>query len=124
MQHNDLGKLGEDLATTYLQQKNYVILARNWRSGKAEIDIIAQIEKNIIFIEVKTRKTLYFGFPEQAVNKHKQQLIANAAINYLNQINSENNKFKPQFDVIALVIQQKKIIQLHHIEHAFIWYDT
>ena len=55
--HNDLGRLGESLAVGYLLENNYVILERNWRFHKAEIDIIAKKEAQIIIIEVKTRNS-------------------------------------------------------------------
>ena len=60
----DLGKRGEDLATEYLMKKGYKILERNFRAGKCEIDIVAKDGQKLVFVEVKTRKTDYFGQPE------------------------------------------------------------
>jgi transcription-repair coupling factor (superfamily II helicase) len=68
-EHNELGKLGEELAAEYLQKKGYVILATNWVFQKAEIDILAQKENTLAVVEVKTRSSIDFGpLPKQAVS--------------------------------------------------------
>ena len=66
-EHNKLGNKGEDAAAKYLADKNYAIKARNWRFGKLEVDIIAEHNDMIIFVEVKSRSGTYFEQPFQAV---------------------------------------------------------
>ena len=69
--HNDFGKLAEELAESFLVEKNYKILAKNYRYLKAEIDIIAQFENQIVIVEVKARATDAFMLPQEAINKKK-----------------------------------------------------
>jgi putative endonuclease len=82
MLNRQLGKYGEDLAAKWLKKNGYEILLRNWRFGRVEIDIVASRESMIHVIEVKTRKTTTFGFPEQSVSiaKQKNILIACTAL--------------------------------------------
>ncbi len=117
--HNELGVKGEILACEFLQAKNYTILEINWRFARAEIDIIAKQNQTIIFVEVKTRSTDYFGFPETAVDEAKQKNMAMAAEEYLEQQNMETDV---RFDVISIVMKNNQP-DIHHIEDAFFPYD-
>jgi len=114
-EHNILGNRGEDAATNFLVKKGYKIKARNWRFGKLEIDIIAEIKDFIVFIEVKSRSGTYFEQPFQAVTKKKQKFIINAANAYI-----ENFKIdlEARFDIISIV-QEKGKLKINHIEDAF-----
>lgn len=115
-QHNELGKRGEDLAEAYLAKKGYQIIQRNGIYDRNEIDIIASDPEFIIFVEVKTRSTSYWGNPEEAVSVSKMRRIVAAADHYLN----VNNINKPaRFDVIAVVIHRDSI-EIEHIEDAFL----
>lgn len=69
--HNDLGKLGEELAVDFLQKAGYEILETNWTFQKAEIDIIAKKDTVLAVVEVKTRSSLLFGLPQDFVNSKK-----------------------------------------------------
>ena len=66
--HNELGEWGEEVAVRYLEQKGYVILERDWKSGHRDIDIIAQDKDTIVFVEVKTRRNRLFAEPEMSVS--------------------------------------------------------
>ena len=114
-EHNDLGALGEALAIQFLIDKNYTILTRNWRFKKAEIDIIAQKEHQIIIVEVKTRNSDFFGDPQSFVNPAKIKLLIKAANEYLvsNAIHLET-----RFDIIA-VLKNKTTQSIKHFENAF-----
>ena len=63
-QHNDIGKLGEELAQQHLVKQGFAILERNYRKGRYEVDIIAYKEGLMVFVEVKTRSNLDYGDPE------------------------------------------------------------
>ena len=117
--HNELGVKGEILACEYLQEKGYTILEINWRFARAEIDIIAKQNQIIVFVEVKTRSTDFFGFPETAVDAAKQKNMAMAAEEFLEQQNIETDV---RFDVISIVMKNN-IPDIHHIEDAFFPYD-
>lgn len=113
--HHELGKRGEDIAADHLIKKGHQIIARNFRYEKAEVDIISKCGDMIVFTEVKTRSTERFGYPEQAVNKKKQEMLRTAMDFYL----SENNiKEEARFDIISIVITDSGS-DIHHIEDAF-----
>lgn len=113
--HNLLGEKGENLAVHLLRQKGYTILGLNWRSGRNEVDIIASIGDTIVFVEVKTRSTDYFGDPALAVSKAKQQRTILAANAYLDE---HDVQMEARFDVISIVADGRSA-RLQHFEDAF-----
>ena len=112
---HDLGRRGEDAAVDHLKKSGYRILRRNWKSGRNEIDIIAENSKFIIFVEVKTRSDDFMEDPTVAINREKQKSIIFAADNYIkwNYIDKES-----RFDVIT-VIMKDNVPRIDHIEDAF-----
>jgi len=114
-QHNELGKKGEGIALVHLRNEGYLIRETNWRFGKDEVDIIAEKDNTIIFVEVKTRSTDYFGLPQDAVTKKKQKFIIRAADAYIqkNEIDLE-----ARYDIIA-VIKPDSLHKIDHIIDAF-----
>ena len=113
--HNELGKQGESIARRYVQENGYDILELNWRFEKSEIDIIAQKEGMIIFIEVKTRSTNHFGYPEKAVHFQKQTKLLQAAEEFLIQ---KNIFGEIRFDIISITLHRDKP-DILHLEDAF-----
>ncbi|MEJ5993501.1 YraN family protein [Pedobacter sp. Du54] len=114
-QHNDLGKRGEQLAKQFLIQKGYEILDENWVYERAEIDLIAYVNKVIVFIEVKARSSTGFGLPEDFVNIVKQQHMANAADAYLEIMNHDG---EVRFDIVSVLFNPNNQT-IKHIEDAF-----
>ncbi|WP_312420123.1 YraN family protein [Epilithonimonas sp.] len=114
--HNEFGKIAEDLAVDFLVKNQYRILARNFRYLKAEVDIIAEKENQIIIIEVKARNTDAFLEPQEAVNKKKIKLLISAA-NYFIEENNINKEVR--FDIISVLPNQQKTLEIHHIIDAF-----
>tara|TARA_B110000483_G_scaffold159284_1_gene189026 strand:+ start:222 stop:584 length:363 start_codon:yes stop_codon:yes gene_type:complete len=110
-----LGKKGETIAKDFLLEKGYAIVEKNWRYLKAEIDLIAQKDNFIVFVEVKTRSSNNYGGPESLVSDKQQNRIINAANQYImkNDIESE-----ARFDIISIIISSKKQ-DIRHIEDAF-----
>ena len=103
--HNEIGALGEDFAASMLEAEGYTILHRNWRpeKGRQEVDIIAKIEKQIVFVEVKTRTSIYFGEPEEYVSPDKMKNLFHAASMFFTQ--SDGNEYLDvRFDVVAVVL--------------------
>lgn len=121
-EHNDLGKIGERLAADFFTQKGYTVLATNWQYKQYELDLVVQLapQKTIVFVEVKTRRTNYFGYPETFVTKAKQLQIAKAAALYLDQ--QGLNDAPVRFDVVAVTITPIET-HLHHIDDAFFIYQ-
>ena len=116
-QHNkDTGFLGENKAAEYLIQHGYTILNRNWRFKQLEIDIIASKEHCLHIIEVKTRWTTNFGFPEQRIDAQKMQFLKNGAA--LFQYQHPNWK-RIQFDVIAIQLYTLEKWEIFFIEDVY-----
>ena len=86
---HETGKKGEKLALDHLKSKGYEILESNWRFSRAEIDIIAKIDDILIFVEVKTRSSEFFGQPEEFIDHKKDKLVADAASEYMKQVGHE-----------------------------------
>ena len=115
---DNIGKFGENVASKYLKDKGYKIKERNYRTFLGEIDIICEHKGNIIFVEVKTRRSDKFGYPEEAVNLTKQRKIIKNALCYLSKYYLwEKNCC---FDVILISISNHKDIKrIKHIRNAF-----
>ena len=114
--HNDFGKIAEDLAVDFLIKNQYKILARNFRYLKAEVDIIAETENQIVIVEVKARNTDAFLEPQEAVNKKKIKLLISAS-NYF--IEENNIDKEVRFDIISVLPNKQKTLEIHHIIDAF-----
>ena len=114
-EHNDLGKLGEELAVDFLQQNGYDILETNWTFQKAEIDIIAQKENTLAIVEVKTRSSLEFGLPQDFVKPKKIQLLVKAVNEYVLRNDIDLNV---RFDIIA-INKENNEYKIEHLMDAF-----
>lgn len=113
--HNEIGTNGELLAVNFLKNKGFRILETNWRSGRKEIDIIAESLDCIVFIEVKTRSCALFGYPEEAVTPQKKSLLKAAAEDYFEQKACTKTI---RFDIIS-IMQGSRAAEIIHIEDAF-----
>jgi putative endonuclease len=115
-QHNDLGKLGEEAAFLFLKTKGYKILWQNWRFEKYEIDIIAEDEWFLVFVEVKTRTSDQWGNPHDAIGRNRIKRMVEAADFYIREYDPD----KPvRFDVIG-AIWNGKDFEIDHIDDAFL----
>lgn len=114
-EHLQKGEEGETHAEAYLLQKGYTLLYRNWKSHPHEIDLIAFDGNTLVFAEVKTRSTAYFGKPEEAVTVAKQNKLQQAAEAYLA---AHSHEGEIRFDVLS-VVSKNSITTIHHIEDAF-----
>ncbi len=116
-EHNNLGALGETVARRYLESNDYLILETNWRFGKLEADIIACKEGQIVFIEVKTRTTDYYGDPEDFVDRKKQKAYIRLANAY---ILGNDRTEEARFDIISIIVGgPEQEPQVKHIVNAF-----
>lgn len=110
MNRQQLGKLGEDIAQKYLEQKGYRILCRNFRYKTGEIDIIASKGAVLHFIEVKTRQGHAFGQPAESVTRQKRAHIKATISGYLSEWPGSLWKTaQMQIDVVE--------IELSHLEN-------
>lgn len=108
----EIGRWGENLACKYLEQNNYKIIDRNFLCRQGEIDIVAKdmIQKELVFIEVKTRSNLKYGNPAEAVNSQKQRHLRQA-INYYIYKNHKRNL------PIRIDVMEVYIIQNYKVNH-------
>ncbi|KKR78123.1 MAG: hypothetical protein UU23_C0003G0021 [Candidatus Curtissbacteria bacterium GW2011_GWA1_40_9] len=100
-----VGKFGEDLALIYLKRQGYKIIERNFRIRGGEIDIIAQDNNTLVYIEVKTRTSHAFGLPEESVGYHKLKFIERASKFY--RANRKNLPQLERIDVMSVDLSQR-----------------
>ena len=112
--NQQLGKKGEDVATTFLQSIGYKIIDRNFRCKQGEIDIIAKDKEEYVFVEVKTRTSTKYGRPAEAVNYLKKQHIYKVAKYFLYKYKLQN--YSIRFDVIE-VFYCKNRFYINHIKN-------
>jgi putative endonuclease len=110
-----LGQVAEDLAADHFRKSGFTILARNYRYKRAEIDIIAQKDNLLVFVEVKARSSDQFGHPEALVTPKQQALVQAAAEEF---IITQDWNHAIRFDVIAITKQHNQL-QLTHFEDGF-----
>ena len=113
-----LGAKGENIAARFLKRKGYRIVQRNYTCKLGEIDIIAQHDSTLIFVEVRSKQTEKFGPPQYSVNSAKQRQISRAALYYI-----KENKITGQtcrFDVVAVTfLPDSRKPEVEHIQNAF-----
>lgn len=118
-EHNRIGTLGEDAACAYLKKRGYTIRDRNYRLGNIEIDVIAENDKSIVFVEVKTRTTLYADTsPEEYVDEHKRQFMTIAGNAYVRHHNLQKDL---RFDICGILWDREKdaVGHIQYYENAF-----
>ncbi len=114
--HKETGIKGEHIAENFLLKKGYNVLHCNWRSGKKEVDIIAEKDGMIVIVEVKTRTSFQFGYPEEAVNLKKQLYLKQAAEAFF----EENRQYTDiRFDIISILLNKGEAKEIIHFEDAF-----
>ena len=116
---NALGAWGEEKAARFLTEQGYQIIRRNYHSRYGEIDLIAENMEYLIFVEVKLRKSVSHGLPEEAVTPAKQEKLRLTAQQYLQ---VHETKKQPRFDVVALYAKdgmETCPLPVRHIKNAF-----
>lgn len=115
-QRKQLGQEGENMAAQFLTDKGFEIVARNHREGRTEIDIIAQKEKLLVFVEVKARSSASHGYPEEAVSAAKAARIVAAAEQYISKTNWQG---LIRFDIVSILVHKQQLQEILHLEDAF-----
>jgi putative endonuclease len=121
----ELGDEGEEIAAQRLEANGFIIIERKFRSKVGEIDLIATKGQLLVFCEVKSRRSLVYGLPVEAIDKGKIRHIRRTASWYLTQkmrIKRLFDDFDIRFDVIEVVFVSKdegEDIEINHIENAF-----
>ena len=109
------GWIGEELAAQYLHGRGYTILGRNVRYGRGELDIVCRDKEEIVFVEVKTRRSFAYGAPEQSITPRQENMLKHTASWYL----QENVKelTPTRFDVVG-VVESADAYTLRHVKNA------
>ena len=113
---NEFGELGERIAARYLEKSGWKILARRYRSGRRDIDLIAQQNELIAFVEVKARATDDFGDPVEAVNQRKQKEITKSAQQWIDRHGRAGESYR--FDVLGVLLKERRVF-IRHVPGAF-----
>lgn len=119
MNKKRIGDEGEDLAAAYLQEQGHELLARNWRIGRLEIDLVTREGGTVVFTEVKTRRNTRFGHPDDFVDDIKQDRLMKAATAWLARHGHEG---EVRFDIIGILLNGDGPPSLTHIPDAFFLY--
>jgi putative endonuclease len=115
-QKQSLGWWGEERAAEFLETKGYEIIARNLRTEYGEIDLLARIGETLVFVEVKTRSSQAYGYPEESVSALKQQHMADAAESFLQTHTEHQGEWR--VDVIAVTRRVGREPLILHLENA------
>lgn len=116
MANLEVGRYGELRASRYLERKGYDILDKNFRNSFGEIDIVAQSERYIVFVEVKTRCDFSYGQPIESVGIQKVKKIRGVAEFYM--AKKKAYQYQPRFDIIEVVLDEERVF-IRHTENAF-----
>lgn len=120
MNKKEIGNVGEDIAQSFLIDKGYIILDRNFKCRIGEIDIIAKDGNHIVFIEVKARNSCNYGSPGEAVNILKKNKIISTANYYINRKKLYNLNIQFRFDVVEIYLNGAgKYKRINLIKDAF-----
>ena len=109
------GALGEQAAVDYLRQNGFMIVERNYRIGRSEVDIIATRYDELHFVEVKTRKYSSMIAPEEAITEQKMRAMRRAASAYMAQ---HHSMLEPRFSLIAIDVVGERVESLRFVEDA------
>ena len=117
MRRRDTGILGEKIASDFLKKRGYHILETNYRCPHGEIDIVAKHKDSLVFIEVRTKRSLKFGSPEESITPTKKQRMIATALHYQQAHNNLPTLWR--IDIVVIELDQKgKPSRIELIENA------
>ncbi|MGP9694461.1 YraN family protein [Brachybacterium sp. AOP25-B2-12] len=113
MSRPQIGRLGEDIAAAHLAARGWYILQRNFRVARGELDIIALDGSTLVFVEVKTRRTILSGVPQAAVDQRKLRRIRHLAGYYLMEHSPPHRDLR--VDVLAVMVADDLPPEIEHV---------
>ena len=116
-QRKKFGSRGENLAAAFLQGKGFRLIGQNWRCALGEIDLIMERDGDVRFVEVNTRQTTTYGYPEQAITPTKLKHLARAIELWLRQSKMRPKRY--QADAVAIQFSPQKEPEIRWIEGIF-----
>jgi putative endonuclease len=114
---DELGRRGEKLAADHLIASGFEIVDRNWRCSQGEIDIVATKDSELVFVEVKTRSSLAFGHPLEAITVAKLARLRRLAAAWCEA--NPGNHFAIRIDAIAILAPMRGLVEIEHIQRVF-----
>ena len=114
--HNETGKIGEELATSWLNKNGFIIHHSNWRHSRYEIDVVASREQVLHFIEVKTRTSSHFGMPEESVSDKKLNSLMRAASAYMAKYRGWK---RVQYDILSIMLRPVSAPEFFLVEDVY-----
>ncbi|MDR0459080.1 MAG: YraN family protein [Coriobacteriales bacterium] len=115
--NRQVGAKGEEFAARYLEREGVEVVERNWSCKAGEADIIARDDDALVFVEVKTRRSMQTGFPEEAVTQAKRRRYEKIAAYYLSQKQTASTRVR--FDVISIMLTGEQQAFLKHHRDVF-----
>ncbi len=116
----DLGRRGEDHAVSYMMGLGWDVLARNWRCRRGELDIVARdTDGSVVFVEVKTRASLAFGPPLEAITHKKTRTLMGLGYEWL----QGHPRYEPdvRFDAIGILMVPNQPVRINHVRGIQTW---
>lgn len=114
----DKGRAAEEAAASYMEQQGWLIVERNWTCRSGELDIIAEKEGILLFVEVRSRSGTGYGLPAESIDGRKIQQVRRTAEVYLHRFGISDRQIR--FDAVAVMLGRNlEIRSLEHIEDAF-----
>ena len=107
------GALGEQAAVDFLRKMGFILVERNYRIGYSEVDVIAQRDDELHFIEVKTRKVSSLTAPEEAINERKARTMRRVASSYMSM---RRLPYEPRFSMVAVEVAGNEVVNIRFIE--------
>ena len=115
----EFGALGEQYAAAWLEEHGWTTLSRNWHTRYGELDIVMlNPEYTVVFVEVKSRRSMHYGYPQEAITPAKQHNLRKAACDWLLDRRNRVPHSAVRFDVVTIVLRVGRPL-VHHIENAF-----
>ncbi len=114
---DELGRRGETIAAQHLQAAGLVILDRNWRCPQGEIDLVARDDGELVFVEVKTRSSLTFGHPLEAITAPKLARLRRLAVAWCEAHPGNHDRIR--IDAIGIVAPDVGEADIEHLERVF-----
>lgn len=111
-----IGKYGEDLAASFLKDRGYSVIERNWRCSIGEIDLIARNKNFLVFVEVKTRNGSGFGHPFEAITAKKVLRMRRLSAKWVADHNLQELNLR--LDAIAVLISGGKV-SIEHLKQVY-----
>ncbi|MDA1082718.1 MAG: YraN family protein [Gemmatimonadetes bacterium] len=113
---NDFGELGERIAARWLERSGWRVLARRFRAGRRDIDLVMEREGLVAFVEVKARTGEAFGDPVEAVHRRKQRSLSKSAQTWIVRHGKLGEHYR--FDVVGILLRDRRVF-VRHIPGAF-----